>query len=270
VRSLSQEKQSNPWLERTQLETLQGRFAYPKDYSYEAAALQKRGEWRAADMLALLGGGDRQMRRFLELGCADGMTGAALAARGKLVTAVDTGRSVLDARAKDAGVGFRRMDAGYLQLDDDTYDVVYSYNSFEHFSDPARVLSEAARTTRKGGYIYLSFGPLYYSPWGLHAYRSVTVPYCHLLFRRQDLARFTGENGLPPIDFKQVNGWSLQAFRTLWRQFDDVLQRVRYREYPDTAHVNLIEEYPSCFRGKVPSLDDLTIYQIEVLFRKHN
>ncbi len=268
LRSLSSVSKSNVWLDPAQLEALQGRYAYRDEYSYEPAALRARGEERAEDMLALLGQRSSTPRRFLELGCADGMTGAALAARGKAVTAVDTSRDIFDARAGEAGVAFHRMDAGHLRFDDGTYDVVYSYNSFEHFTDPARVLSEAVRTARKEGYIYLSFGPLYNSPWGLHAYRSVTVPYCHFLFREKDLIHFAEEKSLPPIEFKQVNGWSLQSFRSLWLQFDRVLKRIHYREYPDSDHVGLIEEYPSCFKGKAASPEEFIIYQIELLFRK--
>ena len=74
------------------------------------------------------------------------------------------------------------MDAANMQFEDETFDFVFSYDAFEHFASPENVLLEAIRVVRKRGYIYLEFGPLYYSPYGEHAYRSITVPYCQFLF----------------------------------------------------------------------------------------
>jgi SAM-dependent methyltransferase len=44
-----------------------------------------------------------------------------------------------------------------LPFDDETFDIVYSANVLEHTDDPARVLSEAIRTLKKGGILYFEF-----------------------------------------------------------------------------------------------------------------
>jgi ubiquinone/menaquinone biosynthesis C-methylase UbiE len=53
-------------------------------------------------------------------------------------------------------------------LPDNSYDVIISYDSFEHFEYPEHILSEMIRLTRKGGKIIIKFGPIWKSPWGRH------------------------------------------------------------------------------------------------------
>lgn len=72
---------------------------------------------------------------------------------------------------------------------------------------------------RKGDYIYLEFGPLYYAPFGEHAYRSITVPYCQFSFQKNLISDFAIQKGLDPIDFDHVNGWSFESYRELWSEF---------------------------------------------------
>ncbi len=65
---------------------------------------------------------------------------------------------------------------------DEYFDFIYSYNTFEHLKDPKTALTELLRVTKRGGLIYLNFAPLYASAWGLHAYRTLKIPYIQFLF----------------------------------------------------------------------------------------
>ena len=242
--------------------------AYPRrpECSYDAHARENTGMARASQLLRLPGASEATT--FLELGCWDGMVSCGLMRKGKQATAVDYRDIGFDDRASREGVTFLQMDATALQLADESFDFIFSYNAFEHFRSPDNVLDEAIRVVRTGGYIYLEFGPLYYSPLGEHAYRSITVPYCQFLFPKNVLNDFTSRHGLIPIDFSHVNGWSIEDYRELWNTRDSVLNKVRYRETVDLSHLNLISSYPSCFKSKSSYFDNFLVSNICALFQK--
>ena len=250
----------------TVLRALQRRYSSPPPYGYAPDTRDRRGRERAKHLLAALPG--THLDTFLELGCSDGMVGRHLQALGKSAFGIDNRASSFDERAINAGVGLIQADAEDLSFDDAAFDVALSYNSFEHFADPAQVLSEIYRVVRSQGYIYLEFGPLYMSPMGLHAYQKITVPYCQLLFSRDTLSDFLSEEQLDPLNFDHCNGWSLVRFRELWKSFSDRLETVSYIEVPDYHHLDLIERYAPVLRAATDQIDDLTCASIEVLFRK--
>ncbi|MFC3573657.1 class I SAM-dependent methyltransferase [Streptomyces yaanensis] len=239
----------------------------PGDFGgYDETSLEKCGRSRAREILGLPGA--TEAISFLEVGCWDGMVSAALQESGKRCTGVDLRTEGFDGRSSAAGVELRQMDAESLEFPDESFDYVFSYNSFEHFARPDRVLGEMKRVTKKGGSIWLSFAPLYFSPYGEHAYKSITVPYCQLLFSGDVLNAFCREHGLREIDFSHVNRWRVGDFRGLWEKNSADLERIKYREGHDPDHLGLVRKYPSCFRSKTDSFDDLTVSSMEVLFRR--
>lgn len=257
------------WLKRGALEKLQQKYPYPPEYNYDSQSLEKRGEERARELLNLIPGKiEHEITTFLELGCWDGMVSCALQKTGKKTTAIDYRSKGFDGRAIKQGVTLLQMDAAHLQFEKESFDFVFSYDAFEHLVDPELVLQEAIRVVKPGGYIYLEFGPLYMSPMGLHAYDSITVPYCQFLFQNKLLNDFTNENGLKPIDFDQINGWSLDDYRKLWNYHSHILERIMYYEERNLFHLNLIMAYPSCFKSKTKNFDNLLVSKIKVLFKK--
>jgi hypothetical protein len=122
--------------------------------------------------------------------------------------------------------------------------------------------------TKPGGAVYLLFGPLYRSSYGLHAMLSITVPFCQMLFERASLESYVDEHDLEPIPFETLNGWSLGRFRDLWRRHAPSLAREMYREIPSLHGIDLVAEHPSCFRSKTDDFEDLLVTNIEVRFRR--
>jgi ubiquinone/menaquinone biosynthesis C-methylase UbiE len=155
-----------------------------------------------------------------------------------------------------------------MEFEDESFDFVFSYDAFEHVSSPDAVLKEAIRVVKKGGYIYFDFGPLYYSPFGEHAYASITVPYCQFLFPRDMLNDFAAAKGLQLIDFNHVNGWSLEQYRALWQKYSNQIRQVRNYESIELAHLDLIKKYPSCFKSKSACFDNFIVDHIRILFQK--
>jgi ubiquinone/menaquinone biosynthesis C-methylase UbiE len=68
------------------------------------------------------------------------------------------------------------------QVPDQSFELVLSWSALEHIPNPALVFAECLRILKPGGYLYLHFGPLYYSTWGYHHYSVIKCPYLHILF----------------------------------------------------------------------------------------
>jgi SAM-dependent methyltransferase len=198
------------------------------------------------------------------------------------------------------------MYATELEFEDESFDLVFSYNSFEHFADPGRALREAARVTRIGGCVFLKFGPIYMSPRGLHVVERLGVPYCQHLFCAALLDDFMRERGLAPPRPDELNRWTLARYRELWRSFagpargpgrshreqrrktrgpeapggpvgpqgpratetPPPLRMLFYREERDLSGLPVIERFPSCLRSKARDFDEFLVGEITVLFRR--
>lgn len=256
------------YLDYQMIEELYGRYSPPLEPSYEKDALKRRAVKRVEALNSL----DMDMDavdRALEVGCWDGMVGKELRSEGKEAIGIDVRREGFDDRAKD-DVSLIQMDASYMGFKKNSFQLVYSFDAFEHFDDPEKVLKNMVEITEPGGYIHLDFGPLYMSSWGLHGYRKIPIPYCQILFRREDLLRYSHEKDIPEIDFDQVNGWKLNDFRRLWKRKTARLEVIHYREVPFIKYTDLIKKYPSCFKSSFKDFQEFVTSRIEVLFKKTN
>ncbi len=256
------------YLDISILEALQMKYSSHSlpEYGYDKHSLENRGIERAAQILRFPG--VQQAHSFLELGCSDGMVCCSLCSKGKKTTAIDITDTYLDKRALREGVNFLQMDATALKFENESFDFVFSYDSFEHFSSPEDMLQEAIRVTKKKGYIYLEFGPLYYSPFGAHA-AAVKVPYWPVLFSKDVIDNFVAQKKLhPPVNHTHVNKYSLEEYRKIWESFSPVLKKIIYYEKSCLSHLSLIRTYPSCFKNKSNCLDNFIIDRISVLFQK--
>jgi SAM-dependent methyltransferase len=196
------------------------------------------------------------------------MTCHALQTMGRAAVGVDIRVEGLDSRAIAGGAVFAGMDAARLGFADESFDFVFSFNSFEHFPDPEAVLREALRVLRPGGYFYLDFGPVWLSPRGAHQFQTISVPYVECLFTKETLSEYATAHDIRLMGYFWMNEWPLTRYRELWDRYAGQMERVAYYETANADHVDLISRYPSCFRSKTRVFDDLTISNVEALFRK--
>ncbi len=261
--------QSPTWLGEAELDALQRAYPVePMRYKYDPDSLAARGQERARTMLAMAGREAGGLRRCLDLGMWDGMTAHALQQMGKTAVGIDIRVEGLDTRAVAGGAAFAGMDAGRLGFAAGSFDLVYSFNSFEHFPDPEIVLQEALRVLRPGGLLYLEFGPLWLSPRGAHQFQTISVPYVECLFTKETLTAYAAAHSIPLMGYFWMNEWPLARYRDLWDRYAGQLERVAYYEIYNADHVDLIARYPTCFRAKTAHFDDLIVSNIEALFRK--
>lgn len=81
-----------------------------------------------------------------------------------------------------ARLEFHAGNAMELIYRDGLFDFVCSFNAFEHISEPPRALAEMARVTRPGGWIYLTFDPIWTADSGSHfAHFHEREPWAHLV-----------------------------------------------------------------------------------------
>lgn len=253
-------------LTNEEFESLMRLHPYQPAYRWDMDALVERGRARRSHLLKLAGA--NLPKDSLELGCWDGLVSGCLAETGVNATAIDYRDVGFESRAGEMGAKLRQMDASKLEFENDSFDLIFSYDALEHVTSPTAVLKEAIRVVRPGGFVYFDFGPLYFSPFGEHAYESIPIPYCQFLFSEQALNDYADKLGKCRIDFDHVNRWSIKQYRDLWAEVRPVADVIFNCESKDLRYLDLIEKYKSNFQNRSRHLDDFVVDNIKILFRK--
>jgi SAM-dependent methyltransferase len=250
-------------------EALQVRYSGLPEYGYDPYSTWSRGVQRADALIRRIDQLKTPGVQILEAACGDGMTGFALEAFGHDVTLTDL-EDWRDARARD--MPFEAADiCNALPMADGQFAVCATYNSFEHFPSPEIALAEMLRVLKPGGWLFAEFAPLYAGPWGLHAYRSLRMPFPQFLFSEAFWRRKLDHLGIRDLNrsmdnLQPMNRWTVRQFRDLWaRSGCEVLHCSEGKAQP---HLDLIEEFPKSFQGRRLTLEDVTTQSIQVLLRK--
>lgn len=152
----------------------------------------------AVALLRNFGWQPEQTQRILDLGGGQGMHVGYLASHGPQVTCADIinyvelydGEFFRRIREKHQAyqapfdtsrIRFVTADAMKLDFKDQCFDVVVSFNAFEHIPDPSVALYELMRVLRPEGFAYISFDPLWTADTGSHFFYRVPEPWAHLL-----------------------------------------------------------------------------------------
>jgi SAM-dependent methyltransferase len=94
--------------------------------------------------------------RLLDVGCGAGMVLRLAADRGADVTGIDASEALLaHARSRVPGAPIVQGEIEDLPFDDDSFDVVTGFNSFQYAARPLAALAEAVRVVAPGGRVLL-------------------------------------------------------------------------------------------------------------------
>jgi SAM-dependent methyltransferase len=254
-------------------EALQARYSQrrPNEYGYSAQQIWLRAADRAMFVVRELAPATEPGAAVLEAGGGDGMLGHLLAGFGHDVTLADMD-DWRDQRAKHLPLLVGPLEQG-LEVEDEHFDLVVSYNTFEHLDRPDKCLHELVRVTRPGGLIHLDFGPLFAAPFGMHCYRSIPIPYCQFLFSEPFTIERLKELGIYDLGgeretLQPMNRWRLHQFESLWA--DSGCEIIRYDVVHQHKGLELVHRYPEAFRGRDLVVADLTAAHIHVTLRKPN
>lgn len=239
------------------------------EYEYDEFATWARGRERAVKLLKIPELRAHDLALF-EAGCGDGMTSHAFASYGNFcqVTLNDT-EDWRDDRAKSFSFVKGNM-CRTLPVESESFDLVITYNTFEHIEDPEAALAELVRVCKRGGHIYIDFNPLYCSPLGLHAF-CLLMPYPQFLFSPSFIEMKVRELGVNDLGQKMqclqpTNRWRLAQFRGMWQTSGcDLLY---LKESAEERHLSIVAQFPKAFCGRELTIEDLVIEGIAVLLRK--
>ena len=123
-------------------------------------------------------------RSVLDFGCGTGLHAIAMAMAGAShVTGLDINERWLES-ARTSARTFAVEDRVDFKptVGDEKFDVVLSFNSMEHFSEPAVVLKKMRDVVRSNGRVVIAFAPPWLSAYGAHMHHFTRVPWVHLLF----------------------------------------------------------------------------------------
>ncbi len=139
--------------------------------------------------------------RYLDMGCGNGALTLALARLGVgHITGVDfLPRHIDMARTRAAALG--ASNASFVCADlhtwqpQEKFDVLLSFDAFEHIDRPREFLGEMKRFAGEGCLAAIAFGPLFHSPFGDHMgdFFRLQLPWRGLLFSEHALLRVRRE-----------------------------------------------------------------------------
>ncbi|MCJ7443173.1 MAG: class I SAM-dependent methyltransferase [Methanotrichaceae archaeon] len=139
-------------------------------------------------------------------------------------------------------IRFFETDATNLFFENDFFDLSISINSLEHISDPHQALAEMLRVTKPGGYIYISFDPIWTADSGSHFFHLVPQPWEHLLLNKEQFIAKMVCSGASNDDVKDFSE-GINRFRL--SQYENIIEellrnRKAILEYKD-RYVGTIE-----------------------------
>ena len=166
-----------------------------------------------------------------------------------------------------------------LPFPNDSIDLVYSINAFEHFDPAEAAIDEMLRILRPGGVLFMTFSPLYNSAFGLHANRRLGIPYSQFLFTADTIQRFLDDHHDELIKTydagsdttkvgPSINGYSLRRYRELFRKRRDHLHILAFIERTNLSGLNVIRRNPGLIKSQVPDFAELVIEGIKIVGQK--
>jgi SAM-dependent methyltransferase len=117
---------------------------------------------------------------------------------------------------------FRRSEPTRLPAEDNSFDVIYSWSTFEHVTEPIDLLRDVNRVLRPNGVMMIQLWPFYHSQHGSHLWQYFPEGFVQLLRDDADIETAVRENpGSDPewgeyllAEFRSCNRITLDGLQT--------------------------------------------------------
>jgi SAM-dependent methyltransferase len=249
---------------------LNGQFPRRDGYKYDSFSCWDRAVKRAQVIMNALPSFQQGISQVLDVGCGDGFLVKVFDDYGHIAEGIDL-RDWRNDKAKKTRFRSLDVDRDKFPYKDNTFNLVTSFNAFEHFKNPKSVFDEIIRILKPGGYGYFDFAPLYYSAWGLHAYRTIKFPFCHYLFSEDFLLAQLKKLGVMDLNTKgdtlqYVNKWKLAQFVDLFNSSS--VNNCFIKKKQSFDYFKIILRYSRCFQGVGIAVEDLITHALTICIEK--
>jgi ubiquinone/menaquinone biosynthesis C-methylase UbiE len=207
-------------------------------------------------------------KRVVDLGCGVGYQSIALVKKyGCSVVGVDSNQKTLRKAIENANNhNISSKELSFVEsISPDmlnSFDVVISQNSFEHFANPAKVLDEMGNLLNDSGIILLTFGPPWLAPYGNHMHFFCKVPWMNVLFPEEVVMKvrshFRNDGAKRYEDVESgLNRMTIAKFESIVSSCN---LKITYRNYECIKEVNWL--------AKVPLLREFFIKNVTAILSK--
>ena len=147
----------------------------------------------------------------------------------------------------------------------DKFKLVTSFNAFEHFKNPIKMLESISYFVEDT--LYIKFSPIFNSSDGHHMYRHIQIPWYHLIFSKQVIDMYYKDNNLENlVNINYFNKWSSLDFMILFSSFK-LLKLDSLVPIWDRSKLWFINEFPEILPQY--TIDDLMCAGFEVIYKKN-
>lgn len=128
----------------------------------------------------------------LDIGCGEGDQVIAVALEGASYAVGAEIRPIFkeaENRAKHISISdkVKFTTSRIRELGEAVIDVAFSQNSFEHFADPNAILNDAFYVLKGNGNFFVTFGPPWLHPYGVHMCIMIKYPWPHIVFSERTI-----------------------------------------------------------------------------------
>ena len=202
-------------------------------------------------------------KKVVDFGCGLGSQAIAMAKEGAdYVLGIDTNQSAIEhcrELASDLSLDSKvEFWEGITDGNKGKFDIVVSRNSMEHFTEPESIITDMkSLLSNKGGeVIFITFGPLWFSPYGSHMNFFTKIPWVNILFSEKAVmnvrSRFRSDGATKYKDVE--NGLNLMTVSKFERIVKKSKMEIQYCKYECVKGLN--------FLAKIPMVRELFINRI--------
>jgi len=242
----------------------------PEQFDYSSADLESTTE-NALNLLTRVFPNFNTIvsgKRIVDFGCGLGNQSIALVKKyGCSVVGVDSNRKTLEKANENARV--HNVSTNKLSFVENisadmlnSFDVVISQNSFEHFEKPSNVLDVMCSLLNSTGLILLTFGPPWLAPRGSHMHFFCKVPWVNVIFPEEVVMKvrgnFRGDGAKRYEDVESgLNKMTIAKFEQIVSSSD---LKIVHRNYECIKGINSL--------GKLPLLREFFINHVTAILSR--
>jgi len=207
-------------------------------------------------------------KRVIDFGCGLGNQCIALVKKyGCSVVGIDSNQKTLKKAIDNARSHYcSPQELYFLEIVSvdmmNSFDVVISQNSFEHFGNPSLILDTMRSLIRDSGIILISFGPPWFAPYGSHMMHFCKVPWVNVLFHEEVVMKVRGH--FRSDGAKRYEDVESGLNRMTVSRFEHIVSssnlKITYKNYECIKGINSL--------GKLPLLREFFINHVSVILSK--